>query len=124
MTIGSSVTSIRAAAFYGCSELTSVTIPDSVTNISDSVFRNCTSLTSVTIGSGVTGIWADAFYGSTSVNDVYCWPNPADLTWDEDGKDDFKPDGSTVCHVKAEYLAAYQSKFGSTVNVTFAGDLA
>ena len=78
----------------------------------------------MTIPNSVTSIGIDAFYGSTSVNDVYCWPNPANLTWDEDGKDDFKVDGSTVCHVKAEYLEAYQTKFGDEVNATFAGDLA
>jgi len=54
---------------------------------------------------------------------VYCYPNAANLTWDEDGKDDFKADGSTVCHVHADQLSAYQSKFTGTVNVTFVGDL-
>ena len=77
----------------------------------------------MTIPNSVTNIEADAFYECTSVTDVYCWPNPANLTWDEDGCDDFKEDGSTVCHVKAEYLTAYQSKFTGEVNVTFVGDL-
>jgi len=54
---------------------------------------------------------------------VYCYPNAANLTWDEDGKDDFKADGSTVCHVHADQLSAYQSKFTGEVNVTFVGDL-
>ena len=44
MTIPSSVTSIDAFAFSGCSSLTSVTIPSSVTSIGGGAFLNCNSL--------------------------------------------------------------------------------
>ena len=56
--------------FYGCTSLTSVTIPDSVTSIGNSVFNGCTSLTSVTIGSGVTNLGSYAFYNCTSLTSV------------------------------------------------------
>ena len=95
-----------------------------MTSIGEYAFEDCNSLASMTIPDSVTSIGADAFYWCTSVTDVYCWPNPANLEWDEDACDDFKEDGSTVCHVKAEYLAAYQAKFSGVVNVTFVGDLA
>ena len=43
-----SVTSIGKSAFYGCSGLTSVTIPESVMTIGDGALGSCSSLTSVT----------------------------------------------------------------------------
>ncbi len=65
-----SVTKIGDYAFYGHTDLTSITIPDSVTSIGDYAFRGCTSLTSVTIPNSVTSIGACAFADCTSVNNV------------------------------------------------------
>lgn len=42
------VSEILGGAFYGCSNLQSVTIPNSVTRIGDSAFERCTSLSSLT----------------------------------------------------------------------------
>ena len=47
--IGSAVTSIGGSAFYGCSGLTSVTIPNSVTSIGYSAFSGCDDLTSIVV---------------------------------------------------------------------------
>ena len=64
------VTSIGGWAFYGCSSLTSVTIPHSVTSIGDDAFEGCSSLTSVTIPDSVTSIGYSAFYGCSSLTTV------------------------------------------------------
>ena len=40
---------IAGSAFYGCTSLTSVTIPNSVTNIGDYAFKDCTGLTSIIV---------------------------------------------------------------------------
>ena len=58
---GCPVTRIANSAFYGCTSLTSVTIPDGVTSIGEYAFYYCTNLTSVTIGDGVTSIGNYAF---------------------------------------------------------------
>ena len=68
-----SVTSIGDWAFYGCTSLTSVTIPNSVTSIGKSAFMWCSSLTSVTIPHSVTSIGEDAFQACSSIADIYCY---------------------------------------------------
>jgi len=68
-TTGLPVTSIGANAFYGCSKLTSVTMPAGVVSIGSSAFYKCTALTSMTISDNVTSIgsFAFAFSGLTTV---------------------------------------------------------
>ncbi len=63
-----SVTSIGDWAFYGCSSLTSITIPESVTNIGGHAFYGCGNLTSITIPESVTSIGDWAFSGTSWYN--------------------------------------------------------
>ena len=70
VTIPDSVTTIGNYAFRSCSSLTSVAIPDSVTSIGDYAFSWCQSLTSVTIPDSVTSIGKSAFYGCSSLTSV------------------------------------------------------
>ena len=65
-----SMKEINANAFYGCSSLTSVTIPNSVTSIGDYAFDGCSGLTSVTIPNSVTAIGNSAFDGCSGLTSV------------------------------------------------------
>ena len=64
------MTSIGEYAFYGCTGLTSVTIPNSVTSIGNGAFEYCTGLTSVTISNSVTKIGKSAFKDCKSLTSV------------------------------------------------------
>ena len=65
-----SVTSLGDYAFFGCSGLTSLTIPNSVTSIGVEAFGDCTGLTAVAIPNSVTSIGRNAFYGCTGLTTI------------------------------------------------------
>ena len=70
MTIPNSVTSIGNGAFSGCSGLTSIEIPTSVTIIGPHVFDGCSGLTTFTVPNSVTTIETSAFAGCTGLTSV------------------------------------------------------
>ena len=70
VTIPNSITSIEYETFQDCSSLTSVTIPNSVTSIGSDAFSGCSSLTSLTIPNSVTSIGGGAFYGCSSLTSL------------------------------------------------------
>ena len=63
------VTSLANGAFYGCTSLTSVTLPSGLTTISYDAFRE-TSLASVSLPSGLISIGNNAFNQCTSLASV------------------------------------------------------
>ncbi len=114
---------------FSFARMKSVTLQEGLLEIKQGAFQYCAYLTSITIPSTVTHIWGDGVYGDAFVScekltDIYCYANPANLTWDDTNSDDFieSPAKTTVCHVKSCELAAFQAKFAH-VNVTFVGDL-
>ena len=70
ITLPEGMTSIGYGAFWGCSSLTSITLPDSVTSIEGNAFSCCSSLTSITLPEGVTSIGTWAFDGCSSLTSI------------------------------------------------------
>lgn len=68
--IGSGVTSIGRAAFYGLNKVTAVTFGGDLTLISPSAFENCVSLRSLTMGRNVRIIGEWAFAGCESIENI------------------------------------------------------
>ena len=64
------VTAIGDWAFFGCSGITSLTIPDSVTSIGDYAFDSCSGITSLTIPASVTAIGNCAFAGCSDLERI------------------------------------------------------
>ena len=56
ITIPDQVENINAAAFMGCTSLTTIDIPNSVTLLGNNIFLGCSKLESATLGSGITAI--------------------------------------------------------------------
>ena len=70
LTLPSGVTSIGEGTFYGCSGLTSLTIPSGVTSIGEGTFYGCSGLTSLTLPSSVTSIGSYAFSGCSGLTSL------------------------------------------------------
>jgi hypothetical protein len=70
MIVKTGVTSIGQSLLFGCSNLTSVSIPDTVTIIKDGAFEQCTGLVSLTIPKNVTSIGHSACFGCTSLKEI------------------------------------------------------
>ena len=64
------VSSIGDYNFYGCENLTSITVPDGVYTVGDRAFYGCKSLTSVNIPDGVGMMGSDTFNGCSSLTSV------------------------------------------------------
>ncbi len=86
---GLPVTEIEYCAFYGCTGLTSATIPNSVTEIGIGAFKDCTGLTAVTIPDSVTEIGNYAFCGCTDL--TFCTNNPVAKKYAKENKIPVRP---------------------------------
>ena len=95
VTIPNSVSIIGHYAFYGCSGLTSVTIPNSVSIIDYYAFSGCRGLTTINIPSSVSIICGYAFDNCSQLN-VYCVTESRPKDWHKYWNHDSKIDTAVV----------------------------
>lgn len=68
--VGKPVTAIGSSAFFGCTELTSITLPSSVTSLGNEAFASCTKATSINIPAGVTTIEYATFLNCRALTSI------------------------------------------------------
>jgi len=74
------ITGFDNDAFYGCTNLTSVTLPDSVTALGGG-FHECTSLVSITLPKNLTALYPFTFGNCTSLKEIVI-PDSITKIWD------------------------------------------
>ena len=70
LTLPVGITSIGEFAFSGCSGLTSLTLPAGITSIGEYAFSRCSGLTSLTLPAGITSIDKYAFSGCSRLTSL------------------------------------------------------
>ena len=105
--------------------INSVTLPQSLRVIKTDAFRNST-MTIIYIPSTVTYIEAGAFHYCEQLYDVYCYAKAEDILWGGSNADfitvEYEMCRTTKMHVLPTRLAAFQSKYGTSLNVTFTAE--
>ena len=101
-----------------------VILKDGTKGIAETAFAQCYNISSVTIPASLTHIDDNAFLDTEFLTDVYCYADPANLTYRTVTGMPlcFSLDDPSNFHVQAEHLPTYQSKFSDWL-VTFVGDL-
>ena len=64
------VTSLGDKSFFGCSSLTSITLPSTLTTLGYWCFTNCSSLPSIVLPEGVTSLGSSCFSGCSSLTSI------------------------------------------------------
>ena len=70
---------ICSGAFYGCKELTFISLPNSITSIGENAFRDCSNLASIQLSNNLTHIGRWAFTG-TGIESFYLPDNITNLS--------------------------------------------
>ena len=80
LTFGNSVTNVATCAFYGCTQLTPLSLPSAVTTINNSAFYGCSSIPELIVPSSVTTIGLKAFQSCTSLHNLTVLDAGTDLS--------------------------------------------
>lgn len=100
-------------------EIIDLVIPEGVTKITGEAFLGLPNITTITLPSTLTTMEYKVFQDCTGVTDVYCYADPATLSWSE-SENNFKAEKATLFHVTD--ADTWMAKFPEA-NVTYVSDL-
>lgn len=121
--IPATVTAIGDNAFYNNYGIKSMVIPEGVKAIGEFAFAYSGAFKTITLPHSLTTIGKAAFNGCNAMEQVSCYANPANLTWDDYTSSQlFKSNKQTNFLVKAADLETWETLFNG-LNVTFVGSL-
>lgn len=121
--IPATVTAIGDNAFYNNYGIKSMVIPEGVKAIGEFAFAYSGAFKTITLPHSLTTIGKAAFNGCNAMDEVSCYANPANLTWDDYTSPQlFKSNKQTNFLVKAADLEKWETQFDG-LNVTFVGSL-
>ena len=121
ITIGG-MTEIPGDIFKNCTQIETVTILKGTSKISNYAFDSSNGIKTVSIPGTVTSIGVRAFGTGAAMEDIYLYPNPADLTNFVYLGSNGNINASTKIHVINDFLADYRAKYPEIAD-QFIGDL-
>ena len=76
--INKGITNVSGYAFFGCEEITKISIPGTVTSMGVAALEECNKITSITIPVSLTSVGVYTFYNCTGIKNVYYLGTEAD----------------------------------------------
>ncbi len=90
---------------YGCTSMTSVTIPSSVKSIDYGTFRKCSGLVYVILPQYLESLNEDVFDGCDGLTDIYCYSETVPSAYENS----FYNPENIILHVPEESIEAYRT---------------
>jgi len=107
ISLGNAVNSIGTSAFEECRGFMGLEFPNSIISIGQKAFYNCRGLLSITFPTSVSYIGEQAFANCTDLDNIYSYPNPANVALGDDVFYEV-PKYTCVLHVIPDYFEAYK----------------
>jgi hypothetical protein len=105
ITLPNTLTSIGEWAFVTCKNLTSITLSNTLTSIGEAAFSACYSLTFIALPNTLTSIGDGAFYNCYNIRDIYVYSATPPTAYSEIA---FHVNSSCTLHVPTGSKAAYE----------------